>query len=119
MSPRTIVTGIWKIDYNKCKLELGQYCKVHTHPGPINTMHTCSIGAIALLLSNNNQGNYFISLVTGERIHSYVWRELPMTRDVIRTVEQIAKKEKQPLINKASLMFEWAPGQPIINNEDN
>ena len=41
-----------------------------------------------------------------------------MTREVIQTVDRLGKKEKQPLITKGGLMFEWGTGQPIINDED-
>ena len=90
----TIVTGLPKVDYNNCVLELGQYCKIHTHPDPTNKMDTRSIGAIALIPFNNHGGHYFMSLLTGERLHSYIWRELPMTQDVIWQVERLAKHKK-------------------------
>ena len=118
MSLRTIITGRPKIDYNDCKLKIGQYCEVYTHPDPTNCQHTRSVGCIALLPSNNNSGYTFMSLLTGERIHSYIWRALPMTRDAIRMVDRLEKKEGQPLINKVGLMFEWAPGNPIFDHED-
>ena len=118
MSPRTIITGLPKVDYQDCKLELGQYCEVYTHPDPTNRQHTRSVGCIALLPSNNNGGYTFMSLLTGERLHSYIWRALPMSRDVIRMVDRLGKKENQPLINKGGLMFEWAPGDPIFDDED-
>ena len=72
MRPRMIITGQPKIDYNDCKLELGQYCEVYTHTDPTNRQHTRSIGGIALLPSNNNGGYTFMSLMIGEHIHSYI-----------------------------------------------
>ena len=118
-SPQTIVTGQPKIDYNDCKLELGQYCEVHMHPDLTNRQHTRSVEAIALLPSNNNGGYTFMSTVTGKALHSYIWRELPMSRDVIRMVDQLGKNENQLItINKGGLMFKWAPGEPIVDDED-
>ena len=118
MSPRTIVTGHPKIDYNDCKLELGQYCEVYTHPDPTNRQHTRSVSGIALLPLNNNGGYTFMSLMTGKRIHSYIWKALSMTRDVIQMVDCLGKKENQSIINKGGIMFEWAPGEPIFDDED-
>ena len=118
ISPRTIITGQPKIDFNECKLEIGQYCEVYTHPDPTNKQHTRSVGAIALLPSNNHGSYSFMSTVTGEKLNSYIWRELPMSRDIICLVDRLGKKEGQPLINKGGLTFEWAPGDPIFDDED-
>ena len=56
--------------------------------------------------------------LTGEKLHSYIWHKLPMTRDVIWMVDCLGQKERQPLINKGGLAFEWAPGDPIFDDED-
>lgn len=81
-------------------------------------MDTRSVGGIALQPSNNTGGYYFMFIATGEQLHSYLWRQLPITRDVIHQVERLAKKEKQPLINKGGLKFKWSPGVYIIINEE-
>ena len=118
ISPRTIVRGQPKVDFNECKLELGQYCEVYTHPDPTNKQHTRLVGAIAILTSNNNCGYPFISIMTAKKIHSYIWHKLPMKKPFIHMVNQLGKKENQPLMNKDCLMFEWAPGDPFFDDKD-
>ena len=90
LSPRTLITGLPKIDSNNCKLEIGEYCEVYTTPDPTNMQHTRTIGAIALTPSNEHGGYHFMSLQSGDRIHGHQWRLLPMTTDVICQVEHIA-----------------------------
>ena len=89
MSPKTIITGLGKVDYNNCNLELGQCCEAHTHPNLTNKQHTRLVESIALFPSNNYRGYYFMSLLTRKRLHNNRWRQLSMTRDVIRQVEQL------------------------------
>ena len=48
---------------------------------------------IALRLSNNAVGNYFMSLHTGKRLYSCIWKEPPITDDVIDRVKQLAIQE--------------------------
>lgn len=117
MSPRTIVTGLPKMDINDYQLEFGQYSEVYTQPDPTNRQDTRSVGGIALVPSNNNDRYNFMSLLIGQRIHSYAWRELPMTSDTICAVDRLGKKEMQPLLWKGGLTFEWAPGIPIIADD--
>ena len=118
MSPREIIPGLLKLDYNNLKLEIGEYYEVYAQPNPTNRMDSRSVGGIALQPSNNNGGHYFMFISTGERLHSYACRQLPITHDVILQVERLAKKEKQSRITKGGLKFEWFPGNCILDDKD-
>ena len=54
-----------------------------------------------------------MSLYIGKRIHSYHWKELPICKEVIERVEQLAIKEKQPLLFDNHPIFEWSQGNPV------
>ena len=68
---------------------------------------------IALKRSNNFGGHYFISLYSGKRIHGYKWERLPIDEHIIERVEQLAKVEEQPIMNRGMSYFEWAPAEEI------
>ena len=59
-----------------------------------------------------------MSLYT-EKIHSYIWEELPIDDGVIERVEELAFIEKQPAHIDDYPVFEWVPGIKIedIQNE--
>ena len=61
-----------------------------------------------------------MSLLSGKRIHSHNWTELPFDNDVIARVEGLASKENQLELPDKSPIFEWAPGIEIepIDEED-
>ena len=61
-----------------------------------------------------------MSLLSGKRIHSHNWTELPIDNDVIARVEELASKENQPELPNKSPIFEWAPGIEVepIDEED-
>lgn len=109
MSPLTIVTGTPPPSYHDFQLELGAYVQAHKHPKPTNNMDWRAYGAIALYPSNNNNGWYFMSLVTGKKINRYNWTEIPMTKQVGQRVDQLAQAENLP-ISKNGAYFEWTPG---------
>ena len=79
-----------------------------------------SVPAIALRSSNESGGHYFMSLLSGKRIHSHNWTELPIDNDVIARVKELASKENQPELPDKSPIFEWTPGIEIepIDKED-
>ena len=62
-----------------------------------------------------------MSLYTGKEKYSDNWFELPIYDNVVKRVEKLAKIEKDPTFGQY-LMFEWAPGIPIMydmtENED-
>lgn len=93
LSPRAIVTGS-TVSYEKhCRLEFGSY--VQTHEEHDNSMVPRTTGAIALRPSGNAQGgHYFLSLLTGRRLHRNRWTELPMPADVIDRVHVLARRSR-------------------------
>ena len=118
MSPSMIVTGAQMPDYNIKRIVFGSYAQVHL--GTTNTMKHRSVPAVALRSSNESGGHYFMSLLSGKRIHSHNWTELPIDDDVIARVEELASKENQPELPNKSPIFEWAPGIEVepIDEED-
>ena len=67
-----------------------------------------------------------MSLYTGKRLHSYIWEEIPIDQDTIDRVDQLAREEKQPVLDNNQPLFEWLPGKevedyqhdPIIQEEE-
>ena len=92
MSPRTIITG-QLLDYHKhCRYEFGEY--VQTHEEHDNSLLSCTVGAIALRPTGNQQGGYFfMSLHTGRIINRLHATKLPMPSEVIIRVDQLAKAQ--------------------------
>ena len=54
------------------------------------------IPSMALRESNKDGGNLFMSLYTGREIQIYDWAELPIYDDVVKSLEELSKKEKPP-----------------------
>ena len=63
-------------------------------------------------------GQYFMSLNTGKRIHSKNWDQLPIDEFVIDKVKELADKEEQPAIQNKCPLFEWGVGIEIEDNSD-
>ena len=59
-----------------------------------------------------------MSLSTGKQLHDFIWIELPINDQVISRVKKLATKEKQPLITKGYPIFEWNPGIPITDKDN-
>ena len=100
-----------KMDFNKNMIAFGAYALVYTDTSNNNTPRT--VPAVALRMSNNAGGHYFMSLHSGKRIHGYKWTELSIDKHVIERVEQLAAKEDQPIMHRRMPCFEWAPGIEI------
>jgi hypothetical protein len=68
LSPHTIVTSL-HVDYKKhCRIKFGQYAQTHEQHN--NSMASCTVGALALRPTGNEQGGYyFYSLMSGQRLH--------------------------------------------------
>jgi len=78
-------------------------------------------GAIALRSSNNSRGYYFQSLSTGRRVHvlgKAAWTELPIPDHVITRFEELTDAEGQPIMNDKVPLFEWSPGVPLVDDDD-
>jgi hypothetical protein len=90
MSPRTFVAGL-TIDFAKhCRIKYGQYVK--THEKHDNSMATRTVRAIAMRLTGNQQGSYYLySLATGRRLHRTRWTEFPMPTEVTERVHALAR----------------------------
>ena len=74
--------------------------------------------AIALRISNNTGGYYFINLRIGRCTHSHQWGELPIDDYIIERVECLTKCEKKLVIHDGYSHFEWVKGRPIIDDRD-
>ena len=96
MNPRTLLTG-QKVDYNKhCHFEFGNY--VQTHELTNSTMRPRTLGVIALRPSGNVQGGYFfLSLLTGRRLHRHQVTPLPMPDNAITRVIELAARNPEGL----------------------
>jgi hypothetical protein len=118
LTPRNIIDNLPNIDYKDLKYEFGQYVHLHIAQKQTNTMSQRTIGAI-VLGPRKIQGQYnFMSLETGEQIDGRVVAVLPPTQDVIERVEQLGQQQKQPYRISKMLKYEWQPGQPI-DDDDN
>ena len=72
-----------------------------------------STPGIAPRESNKYEGYLFMYLYTGKEIHINEWTELTIYDDIVKRLEELEKKEKQPTFDQYP-MFEWIPGIPII-----
>ena len=113
ISPRTLITGV-RPDYNKhCLIECGAY--VQTHEEHDNSMDSRTVGAIALQpCSSSQKGHYFMSLVTGKRLHRCRWTKLPMPQEAIDRVHMLAANTP----NSDALVFGWRDGTPVDTDDD-
>lgn len=99
-------------------LEFGSYVQLFEDNNPSNTLHSRTLGAIALRPTGNANGDYaFLSLATGRRITRRSWTELPIPDTAIARVEALALLEGQPLIQQHGLVVEWRPDFPIDEDE--
>ena len=114
LSPLTIVNGDAPPDYNKMKLEFGSYVQAFEENEITNNTNTRAIGAIALSTTPNNSGEYrFMCLNTGRPISRRKYKVLPITNLVIKRINELAIKEKQPAIQGETPLIEWRPGVPV------
>lgn len=97
ISPRELMTGS-SIDFNKhCKMEFGEYAQVHEEHD--NSMSTRTVGALAMRPTGNSQGGHlFYSLNTGRILNRNNWTPLPMPKEVIDRVHDLAKKANNGII---------------------
>ena len=111
MSPRTIIMGQLLDYHNHCRYEFGEY--VQTHKEHDNTLLSCTVGAIALRPTGNQQGGYFfMSLHTGRIINCLHATKLLMPSEVISRVEQLAKAQNMA----PSLAFENRDNRVIMQD---
>ena len=119
MSPHSIITGRARMDYNKLPLEFSSYVKLLDRS--VNTIRSCTIGAIALNPTGDDTGTYrFMSLKTGQVLTKgpSSWTEVPITDIAIARVEALVKHEGQPMVQDSNLLVEWRPNQPFDEDDE-
>ncbi len=73
-----------------CKAQFGSYCKVFNDPNPTNTMVARTQPAVCLGPTRNLQGTYkFFALNTGRVIKRRQFKELPMPKSMVKTIESL------------------------------
>ena len=58
-----------------------------------------------------------MSFKTVRKIHGFTYTKFPITEEVITSVEEIDKEDKQPLMKKVTI-FEWSPGNIILDKQE-
>ena len=114
MNPAMIVTGAQMPDHNMKRIVFGSYAQVHM--GTTNTMKHGSMSGI--VLSNEEGGTYFMSLLSGRQIHSHNWTETLINDEVIAKVEELACFKGQPGLPEDIPVFEQAPGIEVETCEE-
>ena len=72
---------------------------------------------VALNPSNEKGGYHFMSLRTGRKLHGFIWTQLPITEELITSVEELGKEDRQPLMENRPI-FEWSPGNIILDEQE-
>ena len=114
MTPAMIVDGK-VLNCATFKLQFGSYVQLYRSTD--NTPKSRSVEAIALTPSNEQGGYWFMLLKTGHKLHGYHWVELPISKDIIDKVEQLAEEQGQPIMDNGPI-FEWNPGELIVDAND-
>ena len=112
LSPSTLVTGSVNLSYTEIQaLTFGDYVQTHVSRQKINDNEPRRTGRIALYPSRNTQrGWYFVSLDTGEKVHRYSWDVIPMGTDVIERVNELGRRQGQPMVSK-NFKYQWGPDE--------
>jgi hypothetical protein len=92
-----LIFGEQKLNYKTlCRIPFGAYAQVHDDQSITNMMESRTTGAISLGGTGNIQGTYkFLSLRSGEIVVRRAWTELPVPRDVIERIEELAINEPE------------------------
>ena len=105
MSSGTIVEGISKPNMKYKRIVFSTHAMVFI--GTNNNIDSRSVPVVALNPSNQYGGHYFMSLYSSKRLHSYNWQDLPIDKDMIDRVQQLAKEEGAPIMETALPIFTW------------
>ena len=116
ISPRTIVKGTAKPDFKHDHLSFRTY--VMAYVGTKNNMKARSVPAISLAPSNGWGGHYFMSIITGKKIHAYKWTSLPINDEVIERIHELAESEDQPELINGTVFFEWGAMSTLEESSD-
>lgn len=88
--PRTIITDKGINFKDHCSFPFGSYVQTIEDPIKKITQKPRSMGEITLGPDNSQHGGYyFMSLVTGKKIHLRIWKEFPMKIEEINILENI------------------------------
>ena len=120
LSPAFIIEGKKKPDFNYQHIAFGSYALIYV--GTKNNLKARSVPAIALKPSNDWGGYFFMSLITGRKLHAFKWVKLPINDEVIERVSDLARLEKQPIISNGNIIIEWSTNsntQDVTEYEDN
>ena len=116
-SPRMLLLGEMA-DFDKiCKVPFGAYCEVFDNTQPSNTDTPRTSPAIALCPENNLQESYyFLNLNTWKIVSRRQWKELPLTEEIIKMVndkgrEEIGLKSGEPIPEQ--YLFQYLDGTVI------
>jgi len=90
-------------DLNHKRITFGSYALAYS--GTDKKINSRSTPSIALSESNQTGGNFFLSLQSGQKLHSNRWEELPFDEDVIEKVHSLAHSLKQPLLKNGNVIF--------------
>jgi len=104
LSPERIVTGASKPDCDRKRIPFGGYDMVYI--GTENNINSKTVPVISLKESNDMNGQYAMSLITGKISHSKHWDQIPIDDFVIDKVKEFATKEEQPAIQNTCSLFE-------------
>ena len=116
LSSSEIIQVLRNPKYDKLTVYFGSYAQVHI--GTKNTTKSITIGAIYLRSAGERNGYYFVSLVTGKQLHELNWTEFTIDDYVIYRVEEMARSENQSTMTNCYPIFKWAPGFPILDNDE-
>ena len=81
-------------------------------------MQSRSTPTIALNGIFESNGKYFMSLDTSRRICGSYWTEKLINKDMIDRVHSLAWQKGQPHLFDNCPMFQWSPGVPIEDDEE-
>jgi hypothetical protein len=101
LSPKTIISGE-RLDWKRHRaLPFGAYCQVHEQDemGRSDINNERTLGAISIGPSDNQHSGYrFMSLQTGRKVTRTSWTELPMPRQVVERVHDLAADQPEKLV---------------------
>ena len=120
MSAANLILGRPNPNYKALtKLQFGMYVQVKTDDTITNDNKYRTVGAIALYPGDDRVGSwFFMSLVSGKRIHASQWTKCHITKEVIDRVHDIAKKQGQSRIVNENFIFQWRDKTPIEDSND-
>ncbi|GFH55457.1 hypothetical protein CTEN210_11933 [Chaetoceros tenuissimus] len=118
LSPRNIVLGLPDLSFKRiCQMRTCMPAMVTVRRKKTNTMSTRAVEAIALSPQNDHGAWYFQSLSTGRKIRSHIYKPLPISDRIVNRVKELGTQDNMPDIQDGKMIFEWAPGDPIDDDD--